>query len=248
MARGCLFQTMRFTIAYIAITSGIKTTYFAQRFASTLKAHPPGAPFELYVICNGGPPPATYGEIFKEWDTKFFPRENVGGDIGGYIDLAKLIAPGSRDDHCMVCLGESVFFWRENWLARIGAAWCQCGPGMYGFYASNLVTKHLNTTAFAVDPRLLLTWPEPMRTQEHRYSFEHGAFPFWRRVEAQGRPVRLVNWDSTVPPEKWRTTPNEFWRGDQSQCLMWCSHTERWTQAPKGTKTRWTHNADVGLR
>lgn len=238
---------MHFTIAYLTVTGGPRTDFFASRFASTFRKFTPGMPFELVVICNGGPPREGFSSLFGDLHGEYVVRENVGGDIGAYIDLAKRMAPNCNGDHCLLCLGESVYFWREGWLRRLAEAWVQSGPGMYGFYASKLVSKHLNTTAFAVDPRLLANYPEHVKTKEQRYQFEHGTFPFWRRIEAQGRPVKLIHWDNIQDPWQWRSTNNEFWRGDQTQCLMWCNHTERFANATKATKTRWQNNADRGL-
>ncbi|WP_460374448.1 hypothetical protein, partial [Staphylococcus aureus] len=87
----------------------------------------------------------------------------------------------------IVCLGESVYAHRRGWLKMLNNAWAEFGPGMYGVYSSNLVTPHLNTTAFACDPGLLKAWPEIVRTKEQRYDFDHGSNSFWRRVAVLGR-------------------------------------------------------------
>jgi hypothetical protein len=237
---------VKFLIAYVTVTGGPKTAQLAERFVTTFRAFPPGVEdWSLVVIGNGGPVAWEIGALFAGIQTDFYPRQNEGGDIGAFIDVAR-----AQNCDCLVCLGESVYFHRAGWLKRVAGAWYQCGPGMYGFYSSKLVTKHLNTTAFAVAPSLLCAWPEHVRSKEQRYNFEHGPRPFWRHVESVGKPVRLVMWDYLLEPWEWRArqVENEFWRGNQSQCLMWCVHTERYANSTKGVKTRWTANADHGLK
>lgn len=239
---------MKVLICYTLVANGDSTAFFVERFVSTFLQFPPKHDFTLVTVCNGGPPPAAIGDLLKGGVfSRFLVRENVGADIGGFIEMARRETAQEHD--AILCLGESVYFHRPRWLERIAEVWDKHGPGLYGFYASNLVRKHLNTTAFCVDPRLLQAWPEVVKTREQRYAFEHGPMPFWKRVEGLRRPVRLVMWDHNQAPWEWRAgkVENEFWRGDQSQCLMFCQHTDRFKNAVKGTRTVWTNNADRGL-
>lgn len=237
---------MRFLIAYVTVTGGSRTSFFAERFVSTFLQFPPKYDFHMLTVCNGGPIATPLGELLHgAIFTRFLPRPNVGGDIGAFIDVAR----DNQHYDAILCCGESVFFHRSRWLERIAEVWCKHGPGLYGFYASNIIRRHLNTTAFCVSPELLRSWPEKVETKEQRYCFEHGPRPFWLHVQQMGRPVRLVMWDHDIPQSHWRCPPveDEFWRGDQSQCLMFCSHTDRFQNAVKGTRTLWTRNADFGL-
>ncbi len=236
---------MNFLITYITVSGGERTERYAQRFTSSWHNNPPGSDnWGLVVVANGGPPSATVSRHFDSFGASWLPRDNSGHDIAAYIDVA-----GKAECYdFLLCLGQSVYFHRAGWLKRLTEVCQKYGPGMYGFYSSNIVSKHLNTTAFAVSPELLRGWAQVVDTKQKRYDFEHHpTHSFWRQVEALGRPVKLVMWDHCLDPWQWRTTENEFWRGDQSQCLMWCSHTDRFANAVKATRTRWTNNADRGL-
>lgn len=242
-----LLVSVTFIVTYCTVTGGPRTAEFAERFVSTWTQFPPQHPFRLVVIGNGGPPAWEVGALFAGLDPVFQGRENEGGDIGAYLSVARGLVHNCNEC-AMVCLGESVYFHRAGWLARIAEAWHRFGPGLYGFYASNLVRKHLNTTAFCTSPHLLCSWHEPVKTREQRLLFEHGPLPFWKRVEGLGRPVKLVYWSGVYDSWQWRGHPDEFWDGDQSQCLVWCGHTERFAKATQATKTRWRNNANRGLR
>lgn len=231
----------------MCVTGGDRTAFFAERFVSTFLRNPPKYEFTMLTVCNGGPPDQALGEfLLGGIFSQLLPRPNVGGDIGAFIDVAR----NNQEYDLILCCGESVYFHRPRWLERLAQVWEKHGPGLYGFYASNLVRKHLNTTCFAVTPKLLLGWPESVANREDRYRFEHGKQPFWKHVEGLKLPVRLVMWNHDQAPWEWRAAKveNEFWRGDQSQCLMWCNHTERFANAVQSTKTRWMHNADKGLQ
>lgn len=148
----------------------------------------------------------------------------------------------------LVCLGESVHFHRAGWLARMVDVWRRLGSGMYGFWSSNLVRPHLNTTGFVVDPVLLRLYRNKVVTKTDRYQFEHGRYAFWKRVRLMGKPVRLVTWDGDWPPERWRQPANILWRGDQSNCLAYCSHTDNYLAAPLETRRVWQRHIDSPYR
>lgn len=238
---------MRFLITYVCVANGERTERYAQRFTSTWRQNPPGhGDFRLCVVMNGGALSTNVSRHFEGLSPEYFLRDNSGHDIRAYIDVAN---HDNRSDF-MLCCGQSIWFHRPGWLARLNEVCSQHGPGMYGFYASNLISKHLNTTAFAVTPALLRGWNQRVETNEQRYAYEHHPQnSFWRQVEALGLPVRLVMWDYDLAPRQWRSPPveGEFWRGTQEQVLFKCSHTDRFDNAVKGTRTVWTRNADHGL-
>lgn len=225
-------------IAYIAVGGGRETVNFCTRFANTFAANPPGQEAELITICNGGPLSKEAGLPLANIGSIFFARSNDGWDIGGYSELAQSI-----DTDFLICLGQSCYFHRPGWLKRLIDARHKFGEGMYGIFSSNSVRPHLNTTAFAVDAALLRSWPK-VTTKEGRYQFEHGENSFWRRVQGLKKTVCLVNWDSEYAPMFWRMGQNIFWRGDQSNCLVFCVHCDRYRDANEETKRVWAANAD----
>lgn len=229
---------MRICVAYTVVSAGPISDQYASRFVATWHEFSPGAECDLLIICNGGPLPLDLALIFAPLNAQMFPRSNEDWDIGGYVAAARGPA---KDYDMIVCLGESVFFHRKDWLKRLVEAWTKYGPGVYGPFASNLVRAHLNTTAFCTSPLLLQRCS--MGTKD-RYSWEHGVNSFWRWVSNHGMPVRLVTWDGEWEPRLWRMPKNILWRGDQSNCLVWANHTERFAAADVSVKMNWARGAD----
>jgi hypothetical protein len=232
---------MKVLIAYICVSKGKRTGEFLSRFRLTYDRFPPGYPHEVVCCCNGGPLEVD-DAVWMRQEWKCYLRKNdPGWDLSAYFDVA-------RNFECdiLVCLGESCFFHREGWLKRIVDVEDMAPHGMYGFYASNLVTKHLNTTGFAIAPALLRHCSIP-KTREERLAFEHGKPPFWKLVANLGRPVKLVTFDGAYDPPMWRAAPNALWKGNQSSLLVFSSHTERFFNATPEVKRRWERHADVGL-
>jgi hypothetical protein len=206
-------------------------------------AYPPGVDHETLVICNGGPPSQQIRTIlFGLPHIQFFPRNNAGWDIGGYVDASKGPALGAD---MILCLGETVHFHRAGWLKRLVEAWETHGEGMYGVFASNVIRAHLNTTAFATAPKFLAQYPVEVVTRKQRYEFEHGAWGFWRLLSREAKPTLLVTWDGVWKPHEWRRPANILWRGDQSNCLMWCNHNETFRDAKPQLKAYWQRWADA---
>lgn len=232
---------MKIAIAYIAVSQGPITQDYCARFVATFQEYPPGVDCDLIVICNGGALSLSSALIFSGLNARMFARSNNGWDIGGYIEAAN--GPCAGYD-MMLCLGESNYFHRPGWLSRIQEVWQRFGPGMYGPFSSNAVRTHLNTTAFCCPPLLLRQYPERVITRASRYEFEHGEQALWRRTAKQGMPVKLVTWDGEWEPRHWRLPANILWRGNQSNCLMWCNHSDRYAQVDAKTKQTWMRSCD----
>src|SRR5574341_1233510 len=178
---------MKIVVLYVCVTQGARTQEFAARFVGTYQAFPPGLDHETLVVCNGGPVSTEIGLIFSILNPKFFARgTDAAWDIGAYIAGAD--GPAADAD-ILVCLGESIYFHREGWLRRVVDAWMKYGAGMYGFYSSNIVRPHMNTTGFATLPSLLREYPLAVQTHKDRYDFEHGERSFWRFVHSRGMPT-----------------------------------------------------------
>jgi hypothetical protein len=210
-------------VAYISVTNGGNTESYTPRFTRSYQEFPPGIDHELVVVANGGPLRPHIKAHWNGIDCRFMERVNDGGqDISGYQDVAS-----HTDKKLIVCFGESIYFHRAGWLARIAEAWKEWGPGFYGFFSSHYVRAHLNTTAFACDPLFLRKYPF-VKTHAERYAFEHGKHALWRRVVAANLPAALVTWDGVWEPGRWREPDNIMMRGDQSGCLFFCNHTDRW--------------------
>lgn len=233
---------MKIVLAYIVVTRGPVAEDYASRFVTTYHEFPPGEEHDTLIIANGGPLSTSLTVLFSDMNARMFPRENdPGWDISAYLDAAR--GP-CADYDMMLCCGESIYFHRKGWLTRFREVWEKFGPGMYGSLSSNLVRSHLNTTGFCCHPLILDLWKERVVDRASRYAFEHGQNAFWRRVQKRGMPVKLVTWDGVYDPRSWRCPPNIMWRGNQTNCLMWCQHTDRYVAMDSKTKEHWARNAD----
>lgn len=232
-------RTPSITLAYICVVNGRNSPVLAQRFVDSYRQYPPGYKHDVVVICNGGPPGPWLAKIFKDTNFRIFPRTNDGWDIGGYIHLAK-----ESKSECLMCLGESVYSHKAGWLRKVAEAWEEYGPGMYGVYSSFLVRPHLNTTAFACARECLAGYGRPVLTRDERYAFEHGPSAMWRQIAWSGKAAFLVTWSGVYDYPEWRSPDNILWRGDQTNCLLFCNHTQRYLLSPAATKKNWEAGAD----
>jgi hypothetical protein len=235
---------MTIAVVYVCVTKGVNSYDYAARFVGGWLTFPPGVECELVIACNGGP-------LEKELAMLFAPLNEVvpclmmhrnndeSWDLGAFQEAARRVKCDM-----LVCMGESVHFHKPNWLIPIVEAWNTYGPGMYGFFSSNLVRAHMNTTAFACSPKDLVQYPRITKHRE-RYEFEHGITSLWRRLHAQKKPTLFVAWDGIYGPEEWRKPANILWRGDQSNLLVHANHTDRWFAANADTRFRWSVGADA---
>jgi hypothetical protein len=239
-------MALKVAICYICVTHGPITADYASRFVATFNEFPPGADADLMVICNGGPLSTELAMIFAPLNPIYYPRTNdPGWDISAFQDAAR--GP-CADYDAVLWLGESNYFHRAGWLKRLVEAWGEHGAGMYGPFSSNLVRAHLNTTAFMCSPELVKSYPIRAVNRKTRFEFEHGPSALWRKAFARKLPVRMVTWDGEWEPRRWRTPNNILWRGNQSNCLMWCSHTDNWHHETPVRKARWSQLADSPFR
>ncbi len=233
-------------VLYIAVANGPITEDYAARFVTTYREYPGGHEHDLMIVANGGALPTSAAVLFQGLNARMWPHANDDGwDVSAYIDAAK--GPCATYD-MMVCLGESVYFHREGWLRRLAQAWNTHGPGMYGPYASNTIRGHLNTTAFCCHPFMLKNYPKRVVTRPDRYEFEHGEHALWRRLNERGVPVRMVTWDGEWDHRSWRTPRNILWRGDQSNLLVWCNHSDRFAEADAKVRQSWLRTCDQPFR
>ncbi len=237
---------MKIVVCYIAVSNGPITDDYCARFVTTYREYPAGYAHQLLVIANGGALPTSTAVLFEGLNARMWPHLNdPGWDVSAYLDAAK--GP-CADADIMVCFGESVYFHREGWLKRLVDAWAKFGPGMYGPYASNTIRGHLNTTAFCCHPFMLKSYPKRVASRQDRYAFEHGEQAMWRRLNDRGVPVRMVTWDGEYEPMAWRTPRNILWRGDQSNLLCFCNHSDRFAEADEKTRMNWLRTCDQPFR
>jgi hypothetical protein len=232
------------TLVYIYVMGSAKYLADAQRFVSSYQQFPPGYDHDTLVICNLGTPNEHAEKLFatlpKVW---FLAHDNTGQDIGGYIAAASW-----AESRLLVCMGSDVHFTRPGWLARMVDARLLHGPGMYGSSSSFEIMPHLNTTGFLVDRELLMAYPWPVKTQQDRYNFEQRqTLPdrqLWRNLHRAGYKAMLVTWDGEYEWWDWRTPPNIFRRGDQSNMLLLWKWADHWAGAPPPVKAEYAARSD----
>jgi hypothetical protein len=233
---------VKIVVCYVCVSLGPIAADYASRFVATFQEYPPGADCDLMILCNGGPLNTELSMIFAPLGPLIFPRPNdPGWDISAYQDAAH--GPCAGYD-AILCLGESNYFHREGWLKRLVEAWERYGPGFYGPYSSNAVRGHLNTTAFMCSPQHIRSYPYRAKDRASRMEFEHGEGALCRRLYSRGIPVRLVTWDGEWEPRLWRMPQNILWRGDQSNCLMWCNHADGYANLSAANKAQWQSRWD----
>lgn len=231
--RGITIKVPKITVGYIYVSGGKDSDRLARRFIETYNSFPAGIKHSLIVICNGMMlPPEPVKSMFEKLGAEFYWRSNDGFDIGGYVSLSKAI-----DDDLLVCLGESVFFHRENWLKKIADSYEQYGPGMYGMFSSDFKRRHLPTMGFAISPGLLRDNREKLSDKE-RHDFENGENAMCIQLERQKQAVKLVTWTGAWDKPKWRALSDIMWRGDQSECLVFCKYTEMYLKANASEKAK----------
>ena len=240
--------TLRVLVVYIAVSRGQNLSTYAPRFIKTFLENPPGFPCDIVLACNGGQLPYPMQIAFEEFAKRFqwgtfsiLNRPNDQGfDISAFQEVAETV--GKNYDF-MVCLGESCYFFKPGWLEQWASARIQLGSGMYGVFSTNVIRTHLHTTAFGCDPKFLRSYP-PVTNHGERYEFEHGSGCLWHRLTAMGGRPWLVTWDGVWEPQEWRVPQNIIWRDDQSNCLLFCNHTDRHRDANPLDKFTWSRNAD----
>lgn len=230
-------------VCYIAVTDGAYIDAYAPRFARTYQEFPADFPHRLVIVCNGGRLTDRRRAFFDGLKCDFLERPNdAGWDISGFQHVAAL-----NQNSLICCFGESVYFHRTGWLRRLAKARSEFGPGMYGVFSSHNVRAHLNTTGFMADARLIEKYPAVLN-HGARYEFEHGHQCFWKRIHAGGHTAALVTWNGYWFPGEWRDPENIMHRGDQSNLLAWCNHTERWATADPATRSAWSAQSNSVFR
>lgn len=215
----------------------------AYRFVQTYLRFPPGFLHDTIVIVNGGLPTSDIAHKFSPIpNCRFFSHDDSGWDIGAYLALAK--SAHVAEYSFMFCLGGPSYFQRAGWLKQMWDAWVKYGPGMYGTLSSFEIRPHLCTTGFAISPEMLRQYPHPVVERLARYEFEWGKGAMWHRVRAMRRPVMLVTWDGVWAQPQWRTPPNIYRRGDQSNCVTYARHADEYYKASPEMRERMSFLVD----
>ncbi len=214
-------------VVYVYPTVGdVEHDAAARRFASTYKEFPPLAEHALHVVFNGAEPSSENLAVFAGLEFQAHQHDDTGWDIGAFQAAASRI-----ECDLMVFLGGNSYFKRAGWLKRMVEATRAHGDGLYGASASYERDPHVRTNAFWCDPMLVRAYPLRVRTDEDRYRFEASRVSITRMAASVGLGCWLVTWDGEYGRGEWRTPPNIFRRGDQSNSLAFDSHFDMYAHA-----------------
>lgn len=207
----------RIAVLYIRPIVGVaEHADAARRFADTYRMHAPGSPHVLHVIFNGEEPDDVARAPFEGLECEFRRHDNTGWDIGAFQAACRDI-----DADMVVCFGAFTYFRRSGWLARMAQVFRDEGPGLYGASATYECGPHVRTAGFWCHPELIRAYPLAVRTYDDRYAFEHGPTSITRLAQMVSVKCLMVTWDGIYSPAEWRSPPNIFRRGDQSNSLYY---------------------------
>lgn len=197
-----------------------------RRFVDTFLAFLPGGEFDLFICpCNGTHLASTDDhDILEPLSYNYGPAYyGEGRDIGCHQFAANWLDP--KYDFAVFCSSQ-VHFHRAGWLARMIEAREKLGPSLYGAMGSYEQKRpHIRTCFYGCDPKHLRDYPEVVNSRVKSLQFESQPNNFQGFLERQGMTGYMVAWDGIYGPKDYRTPPNVFRRGDQSNCLVWDRHT-----------------------
>lgn len=214
---------------------------YAERFVGTYRKFNPGVEHDLVVVVCG---PVEESSDFTSLDmfpknTTFLRYTGGGWDCGAHQFAAKQL-------NCdwVVCLSSPVYFKRSGWLARFSDAWTKYGDGLYGTQGSFEHATHIRTSCFAFKPDRMREYPNLIDTREKCRWFETQKWNLTQWFIDRGLAVKMVTWDGEHGPLDFRTPPNIFRRGDQSNCLTFDRHNDVYDKADPEEKVRLEKAAD----
>lgn len=213
---------------------------YTKRFCDTYRQYRPKIQHELIVCCCGGKSSSEVDKFYSSMMTKYECYLGQGWDIGAYQSVAQ-----SLDSDWMVCLATPVHFVRADWLEKIVNAINQFGDGLYGPMASYENSPHIRTSCFACKPERFREYPHLINTRDRDRLFESCEWNFTRWFQQKGLPTKMVASDGIYDHPQWRTPPNIFRRGDQSNCLVWDRHNDIYASVSDQDKRQLERMADA---
>lgn len=194
---------------------------YTRRFLDTYVRFPAGIDHELHLINNNGPLTPEVIGMFDPYASAYHRYTGTGFDIGAQQRIVQIL-------NCdfLVCTCSTTYFKREGWLRRFVEARLENGEGLYGSHASFQVQPHIRTCFYGLNPERLRQYPWPIQSKSDTYGFEHGHINIVQWMRSVGLPSYLVTWDGCYEMARWRTPPNIFRRGDQSNCLSFDRHSD----------------------
>jgi hypothetical protein len=206
-------------------------SYYAsptQRFFETYQKFKPTIPHRLGVINCGKITDDSFQ--MKPADDQYF-YAGTGWDVGAYQEVSRTL-----DCDLVVCFNSFVYFWRPGWLEPVVEAYAKHGSGVYGFSASYENSPHLRSQSICYGPEVMRGYPHLISSRRKTIEWESQCLNFSMWALVSMIPVILVTANEQCRIQHWRTPPNIFRRGDQSNCLVWDRHTDIYANASPAEK------------
>lgn len=229
---------MKTAFIYLDIAHDPSYESHSRRFVETYSQFPAGVDHELVIGIVGAEAnaEARSRKNFASLKCTFQTEPVAGWDITHHQSISK-----NLDCDFAVFSTSRTYFWRAGWLKRLVEARIQFGEGLYGAVGSYEVSPHLRTCLFGCNPKALRDFPHLVDTRPKAGWFEAGKWNFTKRFNHR---AYMVTWDGIYQQADWRTPPNIFRRGDQSNMLMKDKHSNLYAEATLKRKQILERQAD----
>lgn len=232
---------MKVTLAYLVpIDEWGSYGQSAKRFAETFQQFEPECEHELIVVSCNGRATNELREAFNGIRCRHELYRGGGRDCGAAQHIARRV-----DCDFLVCANAGAYFHRAGWLKRFLEARQEYGEGLYGAsasyesfpYVAGVKNPHIRTSFFGCNPKTFREFPHLIDSREKCLRFECGDWNFTRWFEERGEPAFLVTWDGCYRQAEFRSPPNVFRKGDQSNLLIRDRHMDVYEQSDRQRRT-----------
>jgi hypothetical protein len=230
------------TVCFVRVVGKPQYDEGARRWLDSYVKHRPGMEHEVVIINRYKKPEFDTHDPFLIFNQTLYAGN--GWDCGAWKWAARNVeAP------FLVCFNSSCVIQGHGWLERLVLAAERHGPGVYGPLTSNEIAPHIRTPCMAFHPEVVNAYPKEVESRDDTYRYESCGYPdgtpnvtMWARQN--GYQTRLVTWDADYDMPDWRTPPNIFRRGDQSNLMVWDRHVEAYAASDAEGKARLERLAD----
>jgi hypothetical protein len=144
----------------------------------------------------------------------------AGWDVGAFQTITLI-----TDYDWVMCISSPGYCWKMGWLELLVTAAQIHGKGVYGAMASFECSPHLRGGIFFAS-ELMTRYDHKIETRAETYKFEANDWNFSQWAINKGYSAMLVTWTGIYPKIEWRTPPDIFRRGDQSNCLLFDRYSD----------------------
>jgi len=235
---------MKVAVVFVRVVTKPEYDHGIKRLIDSIAKYDAKYPYEAYIINRyaDASPRDLFGDI--NYSVKILRYDQGGWDCGAWQFAGKNI-----DADLLVCFNSSTYITGDGWLKKFVDAVEKYGDGLYGPLASYEIQSHIRTPCMAFQPYVVQGYPHEVLSRDDTWRFEVFGFPpeninFTQWVRNKGLQTRLVTWDGVYDLTDWRTPPNIFRRGDQSNLIVKDRHCEAYEISDAENKQRLEHLAD----